>query len=253
MLRNVPCIRLMKFFNSKLIYFFKVIFTAVLAVGLLSLIVSDYRKLRQKYPGNSFFSFIFVEQEKVKEKAKLITLNQFIPRYYENLFHWSNGAPEVQSLDNLPTYTRYYEKIMEYMPQLPEGYGLLAFCYYYAGKKAEAIALYEKALILNPHVLWFYYNLGVIHYKDRQYAQAMAAFQKALNVDLNLSVKFILSSKLYQDILRERSLGAADIEKGIDAIRQNTQILLGLSAYHLQNPGGKVIAPLEENLYLKII
>ncbi len=242
----------MKSFNVKPMDFFKAVVTAALAAGLFFLIISDYRKLQQKYPGNSFFSFIFVEREKVKEKARLITLNQFIPHYYENLFHWSNGEPEVQSLDNLPTYTRYYEKITEYMPHLSEGYGLLAFCYYYAGKKAEAAALYEKALALNPHAVWFYYNLGVIHYKDGQYAQAMTAFQKVLGVDLNLSVKFILSSKLYQDILRERGLGVSDIEEGVSTIRHNTQILLGLSAYHLRKSGGEVSAPLEENLYLKV-
>lgn len=251
MLKNALCIRSMKSFDLKSTDFLKAAVTVALAAGLLFLIVNDYRKLQQKHSGDSVFSFIFVEREKVKEKAKLITLNQFIPHYYENLFHWANGEPEVQSADNLPTYTRYYEKITEYMPHLSEGYGLLAFCYYYAGRKTEAVALYEKALTLNPHTVWFYYNLGLIHYKDGRYAEALNIFQKIPGLDLNISVKFILSSKLYQDILRERRMTVADIESGVRAILQNTQTLIGLSVYQLRRPGGGV--PVDENLNLRIL
>lgn len=227
-------------------------FTAALAAGMIFLIVSDYSKLRQKYPGNAFFSYIFTERERVKAKAKLINLNQAVPHYYTNLFRVANGEPEFESPDSLPTYTRYYKMITEYMPHLSEGYGLLAFCYYYDGKITEAVNLYEKAIVLNPYVVWFYYNLGVIHYKEKQYAQAINAFQRALNVDVSLSIKFVLSSKLYQDILRERALGAADIEKGIREIQQNSEALLKLSAFHLRKSDAQESVPSEENLYLRV-
>lgn len=242
----------MRSFDLKPVNFFKWTFTAALAAGMLFLIVSDYSKLKQKYPGNAFFSYIFTERERVKAKAKLINLNQAVPHYYANLFRVANGEPEFESPDSLPTYTRYYKMITEYMPHLSEGYGLLAFCYYYDRKITEAVDLYEKAIILNPHVVWFYYNLGVIHYKEKQYAQAINAFQRALNVDVSLSIKFVLSSKLYQDILRERALGAADIEKGIREIQQNSEVLLKLSAFHLRKSGAQETALSDVSLHLKI-
>ena len=131
-------------------------------------------------------------------------MTQMSPASQEYLIQLSQGTHKGNAAQ-LKKYKDYYLLLTRYMPHRADAYGMLGFCYYYMGKTHQAMRAYQKAIIRNDAFFWYYYNLGVMYYKNGQYVQAIEVLEKSLNVDYKETFKSIIVSKhIYQPILEEQ-------------------------------------------------
>ena len=133
--------------------------------------------------------------DEVKAKAKVYSLNRVMPSSYKYLAEIRNKGT-VADPDKLRQYIVYYEKMVEVMPTVPAGYGLLGYCYYHAGDYQKAELNYLKAIKLNPDFFWYYYNLGIIYYRTGDYNKAVNAFHFALKSNPKNALVYVSKSNM---------------------------------------------------------
>ncbi|MCD4781262.1 MAG: tetratricopeptide repeat protein [Candidatus Omnitrophica bacterium] len=136
----------------------------------------------------------FIPWDYVVLKAKLVTLSRLMPASWELLVRAteSKETPEPKELDR---YVHYLEEIIEALPNRPDSYGMLAYCRYLQGQVGESKKLYNKASDLKPDFFWFNYNLGVIHFKSKEYPAAFQFMVKALDAKKRETLRYTLNSR----------------------------------------------------------
>jgi len=145
------------------------------------------------------FQFIG-DSDVLKAKRDLTILNNLMPRSFIYLKDIQKGG-EVNR-DRLARYIFYYQKVNEHMPHRADVLGLLGFCYFHLGDPIAAMDYYKRAIALNPDFFWYYYNLGVIQLKGKQFEQALRTFKKATAINPDTSLKMILHSRrIYMPIV----------------------------------------------------
>ena len=95
----------------------------------------------------------------------------------------------------------YYRKLSQLMPELPDAYAMLGFCYFYDGKSEKALAAYQDAARLNPMVFNYFYNQGIIALKSSDQAHALEYFKKSVDVPAGINLQFIVTSHVYKPLL----------------------------------------------------
>jgi len=218
----------------------KIIVNILIMVGLIFalkyFIVRDFNKLQKILPSKFSASFLVVDQSKVAIKAKIKTLNRQMPSFAYLLEVYRNDEDFNES--QFDKYINYYQKVTEYMPHLPDAWGILGFSYhYYPQRVDQAIEAYEKAIALNPNFFWFYHNIGILYYQNGDYDKAIIAFEKAINQDLQNSINFIVSSKyVYRPLIMNLSANVNILMKTqLEAGYKNCIKLLILSNDELKN------------------
>lgn len=85
------------------------------------------------------------------------------------------------------------------------GYGLIANVMDDTGKPKEAIGIYQKAIKqledepeFKPHLSSLYYNLGLTHFRQKQYQEAREACKKAVQLNFNYASANYLLAVIYQ-------------------------------------------------------
>ncbi len=140
-------------------------------------------------------------------------INWLIPESYDYLEEASQSTENIDQ-KKLKKYLPYYQKIIQYYPEMAEAHGMKGFCLYHLGEEKKAIEAYQKAKALNPHFFWFYYNLGNIYLKNEQYALAVEMFQKALKTKPQAALIFVRSSRMiYMPIIREKFKDFSEVER----------------------------------------
>lgn len=168
-----------------------------------------------------------------RDLLKLKVLNHYLPsggqwaKFVEN--------PERLNRKELEEFAVYYKKVIHYMPQRADAYGMLGFCYTHLGEDDKAISSYKKAIQLEPHFFWPHFNLGVIYFKNGQYKQAVKTLQKAMATSSSHALAFIKLSKMYQDIVGRRRDSDDTIQKRLDGGYRDCFALLVSGYYHLRN------------------
>jgi tetratricopeptide (TPR) repeat protein len=174
------------------------------------------------------FQGLFADWQRVKTKLYFSPLNKLQPNK-EVLDHLVKGIYGNQALDAqiLERLKRYFILLSEYFPERSDAFGMKGLCLYYQGQIPQAEEAYQKAIELNPHFFWFYYNLGVIHMKDNNYPAAMAAFKQGLQTRPEHALYYIQTSeKVYLPILKStRDLWGWEPQ---DQLKQGYQDCLGL-------------------------
>lgn len=137
-------------------------------------------------------------------KANLKTLNRLMPPTVDYLIELYEGKG-VLDRKKLEDFEHYYQKVTEIIEGRADAYGLLGFCKYHLNKREEAIASYKKAITLNSKFFWFYYNLGVIYFKDGRFEEAVDILEKGLAVSLKRTLLYTsVSELLYLPIIFTR-------------------------------------------------
>lgn len=166
------------------------------------------------------FALLYAVVDQNKMRMRILS-HRMIPLEY--LLSLTEGQ-ETPRREKLEEYVDYYQTVVDYVPHLAEGYGLLGLCYYYLGEEERARDLLERAVQLNPQYFWFHYNLGVMHYQNKDFSGAAESFKKALAVRPQWSVYLIYSSRLLSHIRDEQGvkvvLDPSDQETA-QRIRQN--------------------------------
>ncbi|MDP2652857.1 MAG: tetratricopeptide repeat protein [Candidatus Omnitrophota bacterium] len=168
--------------------------TLAVATVLLGVIAGDAARIRERLGGSSLVSALVAQREKVKSKARAVTLNQLMPSA-EDFRSLLEGGPSDPG--KIRDCIVYYEKVAEYMPQSAEAYGVLGYLYDRRGDVQRATFLLEKALGMQQRFLPFHYNRGVLAYRHGRFAEAEQSFADAVAVPFSENLSFVVSSRLY--------------------------------------------------------
>ena len=129
-------------------------------------------------------------------RNSLNALNDTVPGSFKDVWDIAtDGACRAQSF-------RYFKRVMDVFPQGAEAQGVLAVCRYYAGQESAAEALWRKAAGLQADYFWVLYDLGVVAFRRGDYDSAHRWLQRALAVDFKKAAAWMMSSKIYQQIIR---------------------------------------------------
>jgi len=173
----------------------RVAFTVVLLLVLTWAIVPVGQQMWTLIKGKNIVKeFFIVDQNRLKAGAQTTTLNQLIPDFS----HLRAVAPEATTpqKENFEQSLKYYQKITEYYPSIPEAYVFLGFCQAALGDDTHALSSNQKALTLNPNLFYAYYNLGILYQREGNDKKAAQMFQLALRIPPSLTQKILLSSKI---------------------------------------------------------
>jgi len=131
--------------------------------------------------------------------SSAMPVNRMSPHPMDYLFQLSN---DIKRYDSLKVEERvlYYKKLVQIFPNRADVRGTLAFCYFHLGEIDKAIASYEKAIELQGDFFWFYYNLGVIYFRQGDYDKASVFLNKASVTDPLRDFDIIYRNKVFQDI-----------------------------------------------------
>jgi len=142
--------------------------------------------------------------EEARFHARSQEINWLMPVSYRYLEEVQQNPDQIDK-KKLKKYLRYYQKITQFYPDMADAFGMAGFCHYYLGQMDNSIRAYRKAIEINPHFFWFYYNLGNIYLKNEQNALALEMFQKALKTKPQAAWTFIRSSQMiYVPIISNR-------------------------------------------------
>ena len=176
-------------------------------------------------------SNLIYQIDQSKLRARISTLNYFIPSFQE-LSNVIQSGPLNPLGDD---YVKYYEKVVEVFPQIPENYSLLGYCYFMAGEKGMAIKAFQKAIELNSVNFWVFYDLAIILREQGDYRQSIFLLLKAVALTPDNVVKGILSAIVYQQIIRSENFHY-DIIGSLHLGYAKAFYLLGLNFQSLGNP-----------------
>ncbi len=175
-------------------------------------------------------SNLIYQIDQTKRRSQISTLNYFIPSFKE-LSNIIQSGP----INPLPDdYVKYYEKVAEVFPQIPENYSLLGYCYYMAGEKGGAIKAFEKAIELNSVNFWAFYDLAIILRAQGDYRQSIVLLSKAVGLNPHDVLNSILSAFVYQQIIRSEDFHY-DIPGSLHLGYAKAFYLLGLNFQSLGN------------------
>lgn len=158
--------------------------------------LKDYRQAISKLP---IFSQLIISREKTRYLGKAMELSFYQPSL-SDMFEFLK-QPNFNQSQMLEEYAKYYEKVKDYFPNISEAHAMLGLCYYYSGKKDEAVMAYKSAHQLNPQSFWFLYNLGIISFNDGEYDLAFNYMKTALTKDAQDNLKLVINSRVYAQII----------------------------------------------------
>ena len=193
----------------------------------------------------SFFIYCLVIIIHVYEQAKIKTLNHIMPVSFNHLLEIGQSVNKISSGSadkkdekvhfRLKEYERYYRAVTHYMPQYGEAHGMYGFCAYYLGKERSAIASYKRAIALTPDFFYFNNNLGIIYFQKGDYERAVEMFKKAIRTSPEKTLKTVLASKIYRQIMVGNPHLIQRMAANWIANRQETYQMLILSLYQLHD------------------
>lgn len=197
--------------------------------------------------GLVFMAFNF---EAMYNQAKLKTLNRLMPPLEELVRSGVQGQALTPS--DLDAYRFYYGKVSEYMPANANAHYVRAYCLILEGRTELAVEAFGHSIELNPHFFWSHYNLGLIHLKNEQPDLAAESFRKALEAKPDVSLKIMLSSKVFQQLLLQLPNSGEVLTKNIKRGYADTQKLLALSEHLKKQPEKSMPEPLRQQLPAKL-
>ena len=190
----------------KLILWLGSLFLIVGVIFFILVIRGDFPRFRSQLAKLPVLHALISQRDAIAAQSKVTTLNYFIPSFdYLVEFIEQPGIFKKERLHSYNGYIDYYERVIDLYPTMAEGYGMLGFLYFQDGDLPKARQAYEKAIVLNPGFFWLHYDLGILYCKDRQYRSAETEFKRALVLAPENSLKFIVHSKIYQQIILQKN------------------------------------------------
>jgi len=117
------------------------------------------------------------EEKDMADLRRALAINPQMARAYVRM------AQIVQGRNNNEDMWQHGLKATEVDPQEPTGWAVCAFVRYSQGRYQEAIALYDRALGLNPYRAVWYNNRGNCYSSLKNYVRSVVDYTSALDVD----------------------------------------------------------------------
>lgn len=179
-----------------------------------------------------------LDYENTMNRVKGSALSRLMP-YHLYLVKYLSGEIPYQQ-ERFVEYVHYYRQVIDYMPYTADAFGMLGLCYYHMQEKGKAIAAFKRAIELNPHFFWFYYNLGAFYYKDGRYEEAVELFKQAMTTESDAALSFIYISKIYLPIRDITQDYQNTINLRLEAAYRHCYQMVILTQYQLRDFQGVV-------------
>jgi tetratricopeptide (TPR) repeat protein len=155
------------------------------------------------------------------KKLELTVLDRLRPSTFRHL------CPHPD-LRHLKVYEVYFQKVNDqFKGSLPDVNGMVGYCAYYRGDLKKSVESYQKALSINPHFFWYYYNLAVIYFQQKNYKDSQAMIDQALKLDLRETLFSIMSSsKVYMPLIKDY---LPSLEGATKQFQEGTETLIRLA------------------------
>lgn len=167
------------------------------------------------------------------QNAKKDLLNKSMPQSFDYLIKLDEKT-ELPVRYKLQEFASYYENVTLFAPSA-DAFGLLGYCYHYLGFQEKSMEAYRKAIQMKPNFFWFYYNLGILSYKNGSYQNAALLFQKALETKTKDNINLVFSSRIYYPLLSAEGINYSKLQQRLVDGRRKSYELVILSYLHLQN------------------
>jgi len=212
--------------NVSISGFIKILVTVTLLAGFGFLILRDFDQA--KVVGLPPVKALVQQREKVQQKARAVTLNHFMPASYDYLIALADGTAEPEE-NKFNQYVIYYKKVTEYLPNMPEAYALLGFCYDQLGRQALAIEHYQRALNLNPRIMHYYLNLAILFLEKGEVMTAKTLLEKSTQAALDDTLRFESTSRVYLPFFQEgEGFSSNVIQQARKNYRKAFRLLIGI-------------------------
>lgn len=121
--------------------------------------------------------FIFLREERIHSQLSELNYARKADQVISSKLR-NNIQPSAHALKQ---GIGYYEMIINVLGPWGYAYSKQGFCYYYLGDFEKALAMYDKAIELNPWDYWNYWDQAVIHWKRQKDEKAEEFFKKAID------------------------------------------------------------------------
>ncbi len=127
--------------------------------------------LKEKYP-DRWQEILGILQESMRRDPHLFVFTEVKP------------SPDIGKIDpKLAEDYNIYTMDIAANPRMAEAYNNRGNIYFKSGNFKQAIADYNKAVMLKPDLEDAYYNLGFIYYKEGKLDQALVNYSKAISIN----------------------------------------------------------------------
>ena len=183
------------------------------------------------------FCITCVDLKMLDMRIKTRRLNDSIPDFSQMILF--SKYQSVKNMDWKP-YKKYFEIILQYIPDDLVTKNLLGFVDYYMGDENKAINLFKSSSeVSGKNIFWSNYNLGVIYYKDGKWPQAAEYLFKAVSSSPNLNLYLMKNTQVYRQIFVSPYFKYS-ISDEIEDAQSHAYILL-LSSLHYMKQYEKMI------------
>ncbi len=142
--------------------------------------------------------------------------------------------------------TAEIETSIKVNPNYADGLAGLGEIKNYAGKPEEAIALFEKAIRLNPiPPVWYFHGLGSAYYLTKRYREAISSLKRVLNRNPNFWPTYIYLAASFAE-LGEKDMARIETE---NLLRAKPDFSLKLARQQMPFKDQTVMDRLENALY----
>ena len=177
-------------------------------------------EMRQWIISGKYF-FEGIDENLMHQKLKLMDLNFAMPSF-ERIFK-SSLLANSQGLEkrDIEMCRRYYQVVLEDMPQLQEAHVFLGLCEYKAGNVGGAFIEFKKGLESPAGVFWSSYDLGILALMSGHNDAAEAFFLYIVKTPLMDEMKKVYASKLYQQYMQANNITPQKLWEGLNEAHQD--------------------------------
>ncbi|MGE0268235.1 MAG: tetratricopeptide repeat protein [Candidatus Omnitrophota bacterium] len=144
---------------------------------------------------------LFLKDNQSIDTAKLRTLNRLMPPLTDLIK--SDLTGQTLEDEQIDKYLFYYTKVSDYIPKNADGFYMEGYCLARKNLLDRAVKAYKRSIELNPQFFWSHYNLGQVYLKLNRKELALESFQRALNIKPESTLKVMLASKVFQQLLAQ--------------------------------------------------
>jgi tetratricopeptide (TPR) repeat protein len=169
------------------------------------------------------YIFEGIDEGRMHQKLKIQQLNNAIPPL-DKIYNASVSAGAELREADIDKCRRYYQLILEDMPQMQEAHVFLGFCEGEADRIPEAFSEFKQGLGSGAGVFWASYNLGVLAMVGGQREAAQTLFLQTAKLPLQEVMKNVLASRLFEQYMQANNI---TVHKLFDQINEARNEAIG--------------------------
>lgn len=167
------------------------------------------------------YIFEGIDDERMHRQLMLQRLNNYIPAL-DKIFNASLIAGDTGLEKNdIDLCRRYYQLVLEDMPQMKEAHVFLGLCEGKAGNIPGAFLEFKQGLDSDAGVFWASYDLGILAMMNGNKDAAQVLFFQVAKLPLGVVMKNIFVSRLFQQYMQINNITPQKLLEGLNEARED--------------------------------